>query len=372
MKSITAELATLQGSLPDYPDRPQLTGLAEEISVFVGRRSDQLERAVHPSTVFEMELDAEVQEISRQYVALQAEVDEYLTQHSKTAATRAKVLYAAFGLLVVLCIGVTWLAQPKTAPAAAPQVPPGSGIPAVLSPLEPASASRPPVATASAPDAALAPTSAPNPPLPAASSKSPALDQPGGRPAPTAPPVAAGPLDTGTLAKGAPVTTGKGIEKEAKIFALEDAAPSKPEPATPSATPPHLPAQPKKVVDPVVVKSDPVSKPPTKAAPIAESGSKSSKSGKARSDAADGVEAVEPDATKAVTSEEGAKTARKDRYGSSGVVTLMPSGVVVFDVATKSQKMVNIGGKLPDGSVLKGVDAKAGRIKTDKGEVEYE
>lgn len=397
MKSITAELAAIDGHLPAYPESPQITTLAEEIAVFVGRRSDQVERSVHPSTVFEMELDAEVQELSRQYARLQTSVHDYLARHRAVATVRARILYAVVGLTIALCAIVTWSARPKSStpelsqqpPLGAPQVA-AAGSPLPAKDASAATAAIPSLPLSSSPTAPTTATETKLPVLPASTSSSQAI-----APSsvlvqgPKAPPV---PLHTSVGPpsqphdKTAKDADKKADTKEAKIFAVEDNSPEKSgsqDPA-PSATQSAkvVDATPvKKVVDPVSIKSQPVAKVVTKPVRSDDAAEKSAKNtvddsksageAKAKPPANEHAGAIDGDTTKP-SSEDAVKPPRKDHYGSSGVVTLMPSGVVVFDIKTKSQKLVPIGAKMPDGSILKGVDAKASRIKTDKGDVEFE
>ena len=65
-------------------------------------------------------------------------------------------------------------------------------------------------------------------------------------------------------------------------------------------------------------------------------------------------------------------TTRTEKYGSNGVITLMASGVVVFDKERKTQRLVPVGSALPDGSIVKGIDVKGNRVSTDRGDIVFE
>ena len=60
---------------------------------------------------------------------------------------------------------------------------------------------------------------------------------------------------------------------------------------------------------------------------------------------------------------------RSEKYGSSGIVALTKEGVVFFDKKRKNQRLIGIGAKLDDGSTVMGVDVTRGIVKTDRGEI---
>lgn len=397
MKSLTAELAALGGRLPAYPEPPPIAALAQEIAVYVGRRSDQTVRATNPSTVFEMELDAEVQELTRQYDDLQTAVYDYLARHRAAAKLRTRVLYALFGVTIGLCGLVTWSAWH-------PPVPLGLSEQLTLGMAQGVALDAPPAekdtsavavtdttaSAASSPATASAATSINPTALSVSTSSSTSI-------VPSSilvqitktPPVLK--LKSASPSSAPPKKNEKeaikGVDpKDTSILAVEDNSQDKAEARDPlpSATQSVKivdASSVKKVVDPVSIKSHPVTEIGTQPTRPDSTGDKPRKKNAEASKPADEARSTPPsnergsantEATTKPDTDDAAKPSRKDQYGSSGVVTIMPSGVVVFDAKTKSQKLVTIGAKMPDGSTLKGVDAKASRIKTDKGEVEYE
>jgi hypothetical protein len=67
-----------------------------------------------------------------------------------------------------------------------------------------------------------------------------------------------------------------------------------------------------------------------------------------------------------------AEAVRHEKFSSQGVITLMGNGVVIFDREKRVQRMIGIGGTLPDGSVVRGIDLREGKVRTDKGDVVYD
>lgn len=399
MKSLTAELAALEGRLPAYPEPPPISALAQEIAVFVGRRSDQTERSTNPSSVFEMELDAEVQGLNRQYEDLQTTVYDYLARHRAVAKLRARIASAVVGLTIALCVLVTWSALPQKpnpglAEPLALDTAPTSKVRSLPLSNDKIAAETPMPAATPTPDTALATTPSQTAIGPMPPPSSPLISQViaptsvlANRPqTPAAPPLTNAPVQATSAEKSGTSQPKQSVTKEAAIFAVEDSPPAKADkqenehkPSQPAKTGDTSPV--KRVVDPVSIKSQPVAKVVTKPTRSDAASERSNKGGAEEGKRADetkskatsnGLASASTDAGPKPDDDSAEKPSRKDQYGSSGVVTIMPSGVVVFDVKTKSQKLVPIGSKLPDGSILKGVDAKASRIKTDKGEVEYE
>jgi hypothetical protein len=84
------------------------------------------------------------------------------------------------------------------------------------------------------------------------------------------------------------------------------------------------------------------------------------------------VDKHEPERKKEGPPTESSPTVIKQSFGPSGVIALTGAGVVIYDRDTKKHRLVPVGDKLPDGSTIQSVDTKLNRIVTDKGEVALE
>jgi hypothetical protein len=63
---------------------------------------------------------------------------------------------------------------------------------------------------------------------------------------------------------------------------------------------------------------------------------------------------------------------RRAKYGDAGVLAIMNSGVVVFDKNSRTQRMVKVGAELPDGTVVIGIDPANNTLVTSKGTVIFD
>ena len=282
-----------------------------------------------PLSLNDVERDAELQEVQARFRLLKDSTERYL------ASYKTKERFFRFGLSVGVVLMLTVVGTNLYFLNRLAGSPPGQRQPHVATPLParassgPATAQNDPggmavVVAAPAPvPVALAiavPASAP-PPLPAQALVS-----------PKAPEALAG------AAQGKPApkaTPSHSAVPEQKVFVLE----------TPSAAPgaeteSRAKESPAKVAVPVVATPKPEPKP---AAPAP--------------------------AAKAAPAD---TDVRHQKYGSQGIITLTGSGVVVFDKERKAQRLVGIGGQLPDGSILRSVDQKSGRISTDRGDVVFD
>lgn len=63
---------------------------------------------------------------------------------------------------------------------------------------------------------------------------------------------------------------------------------------------------------------------------------------------------------------------RRVAYGMDGVMALIAEGAVVFDRKLQTQRLVKPGSRLPNGSLLKEVNAAEGRVRTDRGDLIFD
>lgn len=373
------------------------------LSLQVGPRSDATEQfgRVPPRSMFDLERDAEVQEIQRCLARLNAETKAYLdVQRLRT--TRFMKFVRLFAGLLVLALGIVagsvWemraaqaptpdmfaaatpnsMPIPKatavielpvvslpdatvTAAAAQPapdvQAPVKSAEPAVVAAATPA-AEQPPVPPKLTTVAVVAAVAKPI--TPAVASVKPVTvrapvvaAKPANTPLPKDEPVPAVAAVKTAQDKDKPITSTaqKQVPEEA-LFALEGSQ---------SVSAPPAAAQ-RSVREPVKEPTpEPAKEPVRTHAPTP----------KATASAKTPVTTAE----RPVASSNAAGTgtpARRDRYSARGVITMTDSGVVIFDQERRSQRLIPVGAHLPDGSVLKGVDVKASRISTDAGDVIFD
>lgn len=337
--------------------RPDTSDLEQMISFQIGARSDADEQfgRAPPRSVFDIERDAEVQDIQRNLERLKTATDEFLENFQKKAKKKAKrrtygllaSLLASFGVIGWLtltshapdrseAISSTAAAVRPVASASAPAVAKVSvaprmaivaSVPVQVAASAASAATPPAVALAVAPQTASPQVLPKNktvlalPSRSTAPAKAVATNSARSTSTPSvsaAKPILAGPAEPKPTAPVKSETPGTAADN--KVFALESAqAPASTEPA---------------VGHPTAVAQAP------RKAPAAEA--------------------------------KRAAPARREKYGSSGVITMTPGGVVIFDQARRAQRMVLVGDQLPDGSTLKGIDVRANRISTENGDVIFE
>jgi len=303
-----------------------------ELTIYVSRRSDSLlpqsKGQPPPLTERDLERDAELQEVTRAFFELRA-----------TARRDRRNLYVLWSLTTVMfAVGLVRFAWDRAdAPPVARNVSAANSkpLPVAAAPAASASAVIVDQAVASeivpdrvirdatggvrtaSPVASAASAPVPSPVRSAVPSPARLVDaKPGRAPAP-APAVAP-----------APAAPAAGSEAQ-KVFSIDGGA----APQTPAALP------------------------------------FTSAGGSTATNTAAAAPAVSP---RPASVEEGAtRPIRRIKYGHAGVITLTETGAVVFDADRRAQRMVPVGGELPDGSVLRSVDSGAGRISTDKGEIQF-
>lgn len=296
----------------------------DELTIYVGRRSDSLLPPTRgqrpPLTDRDLERDAELQEVTRSFSELRSVARR--DRRNLYLLWTLTTLAAAIGLTRLawetgrpgLVVPVASVVRPSPAPMATPPV---AAAPEPTADRPPSAVIAPPRVLREAASARL-----PLPRAPAPSAPAPAAAQGAARAAAAAPArqdEAARPRDQGTAAAPAPAASAAAAEAQ-KVFSI-DGVPS-PQPAAVAAA-------------------------VTAPAPA-------------------------PAARPASAAEEGvAKPLRRAKYGHAGVITLLEKGAVVFDPDRRTQRLVPVGGELPDGSILRAVDAKAGRVSTDRGEIQF-
>lgn len=428
---------------------PDASGVERVIAVHIAQRSDATERfgRVPPRSLFDIDRDAEVQEIQRNVAQLKVDTDDFLATHVRQMA---RLKYALAGTAIAflastgVLVGQHYTSPPMSpdvalatkvvakvpAPLAAVRPPAPAPVVAVVAdsplPVAPIKSPAAVVATVAAPAAqrvpaaatplavarpvvTVAPTS-PAPPPPVTKPIAVTAPVPPARSLPMAvlpqavkvssPPVPARavvvapkptrpevhvtapvkPVAALPRTKPEPVATKKPPAEE-KVFALES-----PQGGTaPGASQPGASTQPNGKAEPVVAKRalpDPVvvresTQHSDKAQPKDAKRASATPAASAKVEVISGADKPEPvsassSAGETAKSPKGASTARREKYGAAGVITMTPSGVVVFDRERRAQRMVPLGGHLPDGSVLKSIDAKSNRISTDVGDVIFD
>ena len=331
--------------------RPDTSDLEQMISFQIGARSDADEQFGRspPRSVFDIERDAEVQDIQRNLERLKTATDEFLATFQKKAKRRTyglmASLLASFGVIGWLTL--TFHAHDRieavsssgatvrpVASVSAPTVPKVSVAPIMAKtasvPVQVASsAGTPPAVALAAASQSASPQILPKdktvlalPSGRTASAKAGAATsvRSSSRHSESATKtILAGPAESKPVA---PVKSAKpALAADNKVFALE-------------STPP-------------LASTEPAVEHPTA---VAQS----------------------PRKATAADTKRAAPAARREKYGSSGVITMTPGGVVIFDQARHAQRMVLVGEPLPDGSTLKGVDVKANRISTENGDVIFD
>jgi len=315
----------------------------DELTVYVGRRSDSLlprgNGARPPLSERDLERDAELQEVTRAFSALRA-----LVRRDR------RNLYVLWGLTTLLvAIGIAhpaWrsLYVGHQLPAAA-----SAGTSLAVSPAAPlaTTVSSAPV-PASSPELERAPV-----PAAAAASAPPATPEAG---PPIVPPAiirSVSPAPQPRLAVPLP----KSSQPASK--------------ARPAQVPASASASEASAARPAVSASAPA--PATGAAEVQRVFSIEAGGGDQQSarTAPPAPVAPSPPAPGATAEDPAPKGPRRVKYGHSGVVTLLQKGAVVFDATRRAHRLVPPGGELPDGSILREVDPKAGKITTDRGEVQF-
>ncbi len=414
---------------------PDASGVERLIAVHIAQRSDATERfgRVPPRSLFDIDRDAEVQDIQRTVAQLKIDTDLFLARHVRKTAWLKYSLAAttiAFLASAGVIVGQHYISSPASsdvslaskavakAPAPLASLQPAAPAPvvavAVSSPLPAATTGNPVavVATVAAPPAERAPAT-PTPlvidrpvvtvaPPVAKATVAPASVPPAQRvplsvlpptvkinatPLPARPIVVAQPPvrpgEHGTASVKpvvAPPRTkpepapAKKPPAEDKVFALE-AQQGGTVPATSQSRPkPEREVATKTLPAPVVVKASTQhsDKPPSNDASRASVTAASAKVEVLTGADKHAPVSANPPAGAPAKSPTGASTARREKYGAAGVITMTPTGVVVFDRERRAQRMVPIGGQLHDGSILKSIDAKSNRISTDAGDIIFD
>lgn len=391
-----------------YPSPPDASEIEQMISFQVGLRSDATAQfgRTPPRSMFDLERDAEVQEIQRCLARLQTDTEVYLdVQRMRT--TRFMQFMRVFAGLLVLALAVVAFSVWEMRAAQAPQLnlvvsptpePTPTPAPLTVSPVvvdlpdatvaevvqkdsatpTPVKAVEPVVVAAVTPAAEKPPIPPKAAPVPVAA----AVPKPVATPAPASPVVSAAkpaavvraPVPAVAAAKPAktalpkddptpsvatakvaptkdkaPTTAGapEPRDPEEKLFALEGGQPV----ASPTAAPPRPVREPVKEFPKEPVKEPVRTHAVTTPTPVA---------------------AERPVSSTNVTTPGAGAPARHDRYSARGVITMTGSGVVIFDQERRSQRLIPIGARLPDGTLLKGVDVKSNRISTDAGDVIFD
>lgn len=368
------------------------------ISLQLGPRSDANGRfgVTAPQSLFDIERDAEIQEIHRSFKQLTQFTGEFQEKlqkrHQKQVSLLLRLLAGVTFVFVVSVGSLLWILLASTPQTSVP--PATVAIPSrqATSPAKATNASSEsimPALTSSAASVAAA-VPKPEPPQVEAAAVAAKTSQASGmQPLNLASPqvgVARAPVPSSTPAlpvqttintatqvksasgakpaKAVPENTTPAVEE--KVFSLEA-----PQPVTPVAA-----AQPRAAIasTPEVLKSDqgardsgresgraPAKRTQTTSTPTSNQAVATSLR---RTDGANPKDSAK--------SSNVAPAARREKYGSAGVITLTPSGVVVFDRERGAQRMIPVGGQLPDGSTLKGIDVKGSRISTDDGDVIFD
>lgn len=373
------------------------------ISLQVGPRSDATEQfgRVPPRSLFDLERDAEVQEIQRCLARLHADTDAYLdVQRMRT--TRFMQFIRLFAGLIVLALGAVagsvWemrAAQAPTPEMFAAATPNSMPIPKTKAVIE-----LPVVGLPDATVTAAAAQPAPDVQAPVKSAEpvvvaaaTPAAEQPPVPPklttvavvAAVAKPITPAVASVKPVTVRAPVGAAKPAntplpkDEPVPAVAAVKTAQDKDKPTTSTAQ--------KQVPEEVLFAlegSQPVSAPPAAAQrpvrepvkePTPEPAKEAVRTHAATPKATASAKTQVTTAERPVASSNAAGTgtpARRDRYSARGVITMTDSGVVIFDQERRSQRLIPVGAHLPDGSVLKGVDVKASRISTDAGDVIFD
>lgn len=397
------------------------------ISIALGPRSDASEQfgRTSPRSMFDIERDAEIQDISRTFEVLKASTEEYLALHQRKFFWLMRGLLATLLLLLVNIGGLIWQFRPS-APQA-PVVPALASVPsksidpvpavALASPTLPVSSNAvvpfPAVVMASPARVAVATAAAPLAPASQAAtsaSKSlskaattvialPATTKVDRSKTVTPDPVSEGiprksvssvqsPLDVAASVKPAvdaklSKTDSKKNQNSAdeKLFVLEAAqAPSSINSTKPIATPESTPKMP--TVEPparsVVRDVSKASRDSVSATGVTTPASTRKPDASEAGAVAAGVAKPNKATINHLVGGESAKTpigdlsVRREKYGAKGVITMTPAGVVIFDRERRAQRLIPLGGQLPDGSILKSIDAKGNRISTDGGDVVFD
>lgn len=396
------------------------------INLQLSRRSDEAASRAgraggKPMTPWDVERDAEMQELQREFAAFREQTIGLVAQVEARFKRKARVLgiTSAGGLVAAtLIVALGQVATPVAtrAPAnAASTTPDSSPGPA------PASV---PLPSASAPAAVAMPTPV-MPVVPTAATPAPVAHvQVSTAAATAASPVAMALPSFGRPASGAqpaPAVSPAAPKETERLFTLEEAAPSAEarasvpghSPSTVRAAAPvsvaPTPMKPAAAVPPAgptTSASSPAPAPaPSRNTPPAlpprttPSGATSANAPQqktvqlvaptqsAKNVTATATHAVPPSATPAgarlpdpgrqpageqVRTAPPASPVVRAKYGQSGVLALTGSGVVIFDREQRSQRLVPIGAPLPDGSVIRAVDVKSNRVSTDRGDIVFD
>lgn len=300
-----------------------------------------------PRTVFDIERDAEVAAILREYEAFRADAVVYIADARRVDKQRIKVLSV---VCFALACGLTFSLLSNRRPAVRYSAP--SSV--VINTTVP-TASQPAITVKAAPE----PVPEVAPAKPAASI---VTETSSGAPLPVG--LLPGRVGTVTVAS---VSTGAGagrgfISPDTASPAMfeDEKLPSKP-PTVVKAT------ETGSLAKPILKKLESIFSFEQPVVPVPEVKRQPEPAPKPLA-----VENPEVEKKKEPTPTLSAPALRKEAFGPSGVITLTAGGVVVFDKETKKHRMVAIGAKLPDGSTLKSVDTKLNRISTDKGEIAFE
>ncbi|ABD72004.1 hypothetical protein Rfer_4318 (plasmid) [Rhodoferax ferrireducens T118] len=420
---------------------PDAAGVERLIAVHIAQRSDATERfgRVPPRSLFDIDRDAEVQDIQRNVAQLKNDTAAFLAlQVRKTARLKYALAVTAMAFLasIGVIVGQHYIASPVSpgmtlAAKAVAKVPaPLASLPPVApAPVAAVAAASPlPVATTRSPVAVVAMVSATTAERAPATTTPLAVAGPVVKVAPpvakptvattpvhlaervpmavqpqavkiSAPPVPARaivvvpppvipkvPVTAPVKPVGSPSRTkpepapSKKPPAEEKVFALEaqqgGTAPaiSKPVGSPQSTFKPEPALAPKTLPAPVVVKPSPQHSDKTSPKDVSRASATAASANVEVIAGGDKHEPVSgnPSAGEPAKSPKVASTARREKYGAAGVITMTPTGVVVFDAERRAQRMVPIGGRLHDGSVLKSIDAKSNRISTDAGDVIFD
>lgn len=338
-----------------------------------------------PRSLFDLERDAEVAEVVRAFEAYKADTEKYLAERKKFEFVRWIATSVSLGALICGVgyialtqnrIGHTTPVATGTSPAIERKLPPKvEAVPMPVAPpqqeagasakasLDPKEASESQRADGVSVDNKRPATG----PLPVSQSTAPAYEgnagrgsnvqgattQPGASKLVAAdtnkvqPVKLAAPAPALKSVVEAPATEKPKVEEknQDKMFSVDEKEP----PAQAKQT-----AAPKPVVDPLPTKGQGKDGPE-----VASSASKTRPTDEPRKEVSSKSQPAPADA-------------RREKYGTSGVITLTPNGMIVFDRVAKIHKTLPVGSTLPDGSVLRSIDVKNSRISTDKGDVVFE
>lgn len=395
------------------------------INLQLSRRSDEAASRAgraggKPMTPWDVERDAEMQELQREFAAFREHTLGHVAQVEARFKRKARVLgFTSAGGLVAASLIVA-LGQVATPVATSGPAKAASTIPDSSPGPAPASV---PLPSASAPAAVAMPTPV-MPVVPTAATPAPVAHVQVSTAAATAAAPAAMALPSfGRPASGAqpaPAASLAAPKETERLFTLEEAAPSAearasvpahspstvraaapvsvaPTPMKPAAAvpPPAGPTTSASSPAPAPSRNTPPALPPrttpsgaTSAnAPQQKTMQLVAPTQSAKNVTATATHAVPPSAIPAgarlpdpgrqpageqVRTAPPASPVVRAKYGQSGVLALTGSGVVIFDREQRSQRLVPIGAPLPDGSVIRAVDVKSNRVSTDRGDIVFD